>query len=95
MLTALGVAATVYGVGGALSILIQARQIWTRHSSCDVSLRFLAVYVGGYAIWLVYGLALHNLTLMLADSAGTICGAITLVVAAAFHHSCGRKEGNT
>lgn len=96
MLAVLSVAATVYGIAGALAILMQARQIWARHASCDVSLRFLAVYVGGYALWLAYGLALHNLTIILADSAGTACGAFTLAVAVTFHHSCAAtRKGNT
>jgi hypothetical protein len=42
----IGVVASVYGVGGALSILLQARQMLARRASCDVSLRFLGVYVG-------------------------------------------------
>jgi membrane associated rhomboid family serine protease len=46
----LGVAAALYGVAGALSVLLQARQMLVRRASCDVSARFLATYAGGYAI---------------------------------------------
>jgi hypothetical protein len=38
--------ATVYGIGGALSGLLQARQMRASGSARDVSLRFLSTYVG-------------------------------------------------
>ena len=77
----LGAAATLYGVGGALSILLQARQMRARGASCDVSARFLATYVGGYAIWLVYGLSLGSVPMVLVHTVGLVCGAVTLAVA--------------
>jgi hypothetical protein len=42
----LGAAATLYGLGGALSVLLQARRMRARGTSGDVSARFFAVYVG-------------------------------------------------
>jgi len=77
----LAAAATLYGVGGALSVLLQARQMVARGSSCDVSLRFLATYVGGYAIWLVYGLSIQSAPIMLVHALGLLTGAVTLTVA--------------
>ena len=67
----LGTAASVYGLGGALSVLLQARQMYVRGTSCDVSARFLGVYVGGFAIWLLYGIGIES---------GLVCGTITLAV---------------
>ena len=32
-----------------------------RGTSVDVSVRFFAVYVGGFAIWLLYGLGIGDL----------------------------------
>ena len=49
----IGTAATLYGIGAAGAVLLQARQIVRRKRSCDVSARFFAAYVGGYAIWLL------------------------------------------
>jgi uncharacterized protein with PQ loop repeat len=80
----LGVVATVYGVGGSLSILLQARQILARRASGDVSLRFLALYVGGYAVWLLYGFSLASLPMIVVHSLGLACGAVTLAVATRF-----------
>ena len=77
----LAAAATLYGVGGALSVLLQARQMIARGSSCDVSLRFLATYVGGYAIWLLYGLSIKSAPIMLVHALGLLTGAVTLTVA--------------
>jgi hypothetical protein len=77
----LATAATLYGVGGALSVLLQARRMRARGASCDVSLRFLATYVGGYAVWLLYGLAIASVPIVLVHAVGLACGAVTLTVA--------------
>jgi uncharacterized protein with PQ loop repeat len=83
----LGAAATAYGVGAAVAALLQARQMLTRGTSCDVSARFFATYAGGYAIWLLYGLSIDSLPLILVDSIGFVCGAITLGVTLALRGS--------
>ena len=77
----LGTAATVYGVLGALKTLLQARQMLARRSSRDVSAGFLASYVGGYAIWLAYGLSIGSVPLIVVDTVGLLSGALTLAVA--------------
>lgn len=74
-------AATLYGVGGALSVLLQARQMLARGASCDVSLRFLATYVGGYAVWLLYGVSVQSLPIVLVHALGLMTGSATLIVA--------------
>jgi uncharacterized protein with PQ loop repeat len=77
----LATAATVYGIVGALSILLQARQMRARGSARDVSLRFLATYVGGYAIWLLYGLSMQSVPIVVVNAVGLVSGAFTLSVA--------------
>jgi uncharacterized protein with PQ loop repeat len=76
----LAMVATFYGVGAAAAALLQARQIVRRGTSCDVSARFFATYAGGYAIWLLYGLSIGSLPLILVDTAGLLCGTVTLAV---------------
>jgi uncharacterized protein with PQ loop repeat len=76
----LGAAATLYGLGGALSVLLQARRMYVRGTSCDVSARFLGVYVGGFAIWLLYGLGIGSVPIILVHAVGLVCGCITLTV---------------
>jgi MtN3 and saliva related transmembrane protein len=77
----LEIAATLYGIGAAAAVLLQARQMLKRRRSCDVSARFFAVYVGGYAIWLLYGLSIASVPLIVVDVVGLLCGGATLAVA--------------
>jgi uncharacterized protein with PQ loop repeat len=81
MTSLLAAVALVYGMAAALSVLLQARQMLARSGSCDVSARFLAAYVGGYAVWLLYGLSLRNVPIIVVDAVGLLCGAVTLAVA--------------
>jgi uncharacterized protein with PQ loop repeat len=76
----LGTVATLYGLGGALSVLLQARQMHVRGTSGDVSARFFAVYVGGFAIWLLYGFGIGSFPIVLVHAVGLLCGAVTLAV---------------
>lgn len=76
----LGMAATLYGLGGALSVLLQARRMHVRGTSGDVSARFFAVYVGGFAIWLLYGSGIGSVPIVLVHAVGLLCGAVTLAV---------------
>ena len=76
----MGMVATLYGVGAAAAVLLQARQVLRRGSSCEVSARFFATYAGGYAVWLLYGLSIGSLPLILVDAAGLLCGLITLAI---------------
>ena len=77
----LGTTATAYGVIAALKSLLQTRQMLARGTSDDVSALFLASYVGGYVIWLAYGLSTGSLPLIAVDSVGLLCGGLTLAVA--------------
>jgi uncharacterized protein with PQ loop repeat len=88
----LGTISTTYGVCGALAALCQARQIRQRGSSCDVSARFFAMYAGGYAIWLMYGVSIGSVPLILVDAAGLICGGITLAVTLSMRGSLSRPR---
>jgi uncharacterized protein with PQ loop repeat len=78
---ALGAAATVYGVFGALKTLLQTRQMLVHRTSGEVSVLFLASYAGGYAIWLTYGLSTGSLPLIVVDTVGLLCAGLTLAVA--------------
>jgi uncharacterized protein with PQ loop repeat len=86
----IGVAATLYGFGASLAILLQARQLLQRGTSCDVSARFFGTYVGGYALWLVYGMTIGSLPIILVHSVGLASGALTLAVALALRGSLWR-----
>ena len=83
----MGTAATLYGVGAAAAALLQARQTVRRKRSCDVSARFFASYVGGYAIWLLYGVSIASMPLILVDLVGLLCGGFTLAITLALRGS--------
>ena len=72
--------ATAYGLGAAVAVLLQARQVVRRGSSCDVSARFFATYTGGYAIWLFYGLSIGSVPLVVVDAVGLVSGLVTLII---------------
>jgi uncharacterized protein with PQ loop repeat len=77
----LGIAATAYGVLGALKTLLQTRQMLVRRTSREVSAGFLTSYAGGYAVWLAYGLSTGSLPLIVVDTVGLLCAGLTLAVA--------------
>ena len=72
---------TAYGVGAAAAVLLQARQLLEGRGSCEVSARFLAVYAGGYALWLGYGVSIGSLPLIVVDAIGVVCATFTLAIA--------------
>ncbi len=76
----LSVAVSVYGVPGALASLLQLRRLRRLGSARDVSLLYLSV-VGGYLLWLGYGIALDNMPLVLVDSVGELAVAVTICFA--------------
>jgi len=90
-----GLAATGYGVAAAFSALLQTRQMLARRASCDVSARFFAAYVGGYAIWLLYGLSVGSVPLIVVDAVGLLCGGVTLAVALSLRGSLMRPSSWT
>jgi MtN3 and saliva related transmembrane protein len=79
--TALGVAATMFGVAMGLSPLLQLRTVVTRRSSDDVSIAYLCILLVGFVLWLAYGLALGNAALIVSNAVAlSAYGATTLVV---------------
>jgi uncharacterized protein with PQ loop repeat len=81
MSATLGVIATAYGMAAAASSLLQARRMHRRRTSADISLGFLSSYIGGYGIWLTYGLSIGSLPLIVVDAVGLLCGGTTLFIA--------------
>ena len=72
--------ATAYGVGAAGAALFQTRQLLETRRSCEVSARFFAVYAGGYAIWLAYGVSIGSMPLIIVDAIGVVCATATLAI---------------
>jgi uncharacterized protein with PQ loop repeat len=69
---------TVLGLIGAGSLLVQARRLLRLGTACEVSIPIRALSLSGYAVWLAYGIAIHDLPLILVDVAG-LGGAVLLL----------------
>ena len=80
----LAVAATVMGVGMAISPLLQLKLILKERDAKEVSQGFLAVIGAGNLVWLSYAIDTENLVLIIPNSVGFICSLSTLLVARRF-----------
>lgn len=78
--TLLGSAGTVIGLVAALSLLIQARRLARLGSACEVSIPVRLLALGGYTVWLAYGVAIGDVPLILVDLAGVVGAALVLRV---------------
>jgi len=62
------------------SPLLQALHSHRRESASDVSLAFLVVLICGATLWLLYGIALGNMAIIIANIVGVASSATTLSV---------------
>jgi uncharacterized protein with PQ loop repeat len=68
------------GIAMGASPLLQALRSRRRKSAADVSLAFLCVLLAGGIAWLLYGIALGNAALVVANGVGAMCSAVSLAV---------------
>jgi MtN3 and saliva related transmembrane protein len=81
MTDVLAIVATTWGIGMAMSPLLQIRRMRSTGSSADLSVGYLAILQVGFALWLSYGLALGNPALVISNSAALVFGLSTIVFA--------------
>jgi uncharacterized protein with PQ loop repeat len=79
--TVLATCATLYGIAGSFSSLLQAAALVRAGSAREISIPFIAILTGGHAIWLAYGIGIANLPLIVTDSVGLCCGLVTWITA--------------
>jgi MtN3 and saliva related transmembrane protein len=77
----LAVCAGTWGVAMALSPLLQIRRIIAERSSRDVSIGYYVVLIIGFALWLVYGIAIGNVPLIVTNVVAFSVGCVTVAVA--------------
>jgi MtN3 and saliva related transmembrane protein len=80
-ITLLALAASTWGIAMALSPVLQIRTMIARRSSGGISLAYLAVLNVGFALWLVYAVALGNVALAVPNAVAFLVGTVTLAVA--------------
>jgi MtN3 and saliva related transmembrane protein len=79
--TALGLTAASWAVVMALSPILQSREIVRRQSSEGVSIGYFAVLLIGFALWASYGIASHDLPLVVPNSVAFLVMGCTIAVA--------------
>jgi MtN3 and saliva related transmembrane protein len=77
----LGVVAGTWAVAMAVSPLLQVREIVRRRSSAGLSIRYLAVLLVGFALWLAYGVAGGDLPLIIPNVLALVVMSFTITVA--------------
>jgi MtN3 and saliva related transmembrane protein len=82
--TALGIAAASWGVVMAIAPALQIREIVRRRSSAGISLGYLGVLIVGFGLWASYGVAGHDLPLIVANSVAFLVMALTIAVVRAY-----------
>lgn len=83
METTLAFAAAIWAIAMALSPVLQIRRILDQQSSggVSVSVSYFAVLLIGFALWVAYGIAAANLTLIVPNAVAAIVGVATIGVA--------------
>jgi MtN3 and saliva related transmembrane protein len=79
--TALGLAAASWAVVMALSPILQIREIVRRGSSEGISIGYFAVLLVGFGLWISYGIASHDLPLVVPNCVALLVMACTIAVA--------------
>jgi uncharacterized protein with PQ loop repeat len=77
-------AAAVFGVLMGLAPIFQIVRMVRQRSSADVSFAYVAVLAAGFGFFLAYGVALHNVVLIVSYSVSLVVGCVNLVVIAYF-----------
>jgi uncharacterized protein with PQ loop repeat len=79
--TALGIAAASWALLMALSPMLQVREIVRRGSSEGISIGYFVVLLVGFGLWISYGLARHDLPLVVPNSVAFLVMGATIAVA--------------
>lgn len=93
METSLGIVAATWGVVMAMSPILQIRKIVRQRSSRDVSIGYLTVLVVGFALWIAYGLSIHNATLVIPNIVALLMGLATIGVSLSYGTRRHRQRG--
>jgi MtN3 and saliva related transmembrane protein len=86
----LATAASTYGVLMGLSPVLQIRRMLREKSSRDVSIGYFLVLLGGFALWVGYGIAARNTVLVVPNAVALLVGMVLVAVALRLRHPPGR-----
>ena len=77
----LAAAVSVVGMATGAAYLPQAVRIWKRRSSEDVSVLTYLLFLGGQAIYMLYGIRFHQPPIVIGMAAN-IAGNLTIILSA-------------
>ena len=80
--TVLGLTAGTRAVVMALSPILQIREIRLRNASAGISIGYFAVLMVGFGLWVSYGIASHDLPLVVPNILAFLVMDCTIAVAA-------------
>jgi uncharacterized protein with PQ loop repeat len=78
--TALGITAASWAIVMALSPLLQIREILRRGSSQGISIGYFVVLLVGFGLWIAYGIASHDLPLVIPNCVAFLVMGCTIAV---------------
>ena len=79
--TALGLAAASWAVLMALSPILQIREMIRRGSSEGISIGYFGVLLVGFGLWVSYGIASHDLPLVVPNCVAFVVMTFTIAIA--------------
>ena len=80
MTAILATVAATWGVAMAVSPVLQIRAIRAHRSSRGVSVGYQQVLLVGFILWLSYGIALHNIAIIIPNIVAAIVSVATILV---------------
>ena len=81
--TTLGITAASWAVVMALAPILQIREILRRNSSEGLAIGYFAVLLVGFGLWVAYGVARHDVPLVVPNCVALLVMSCTIVVALA------------
>ncbi len=81
--TVLGITAASWALVMALAPILQIREIVRRDSSEGLAIGYFAVLLVGFALWVAYGVARHDVPLVVPNCVAFLVMGCTIVVALA------------
>lgn len=86
-LTTLAIVTAAWGILMAVAPLLQVRRIVAVRSSRGISIGYFSVLLIGFVLWLAYGIAKHDPTLIVPNGVALCVSVSVIGVAARFRHA--------
>ena len=75
----LALIATIYGSLMSFSYIFQIHKMWKRKSSADVSIATYLILLGGFIIWVFYGISINAFPIIITNVVATIAGVSVII----------------